>query len=173
METTYSAFCGTRCLAQGPLEAVLRTAWPHRDSPGLLFFDHATGRQVDFDWRGDADEVVARALTPAPRTGPGRPKLGVVSTEVTLLPRHWDWLASQPGRASGTLRRLVEDAMAREAADPGRRREVLAQILWAVAGNEPDFEEASRALYGGDMDRVRQLALGWSGDLPEWVGRWQ
>lgn len=172
MEPIYSSFLSTRRLASGPLADVLRASWPHRDEAGLLFFSHSDGRQADFDWRGTPDEVVARALPPAIKTGPGRPKLGVVSTEVTLLPRHWDWLAAQPGRASGTLRRLVEEAMAAEASDPKKRLEALGRILWAVAGNEPGFEEASRALYAGDRTTLTALARSWSGDLPTFVEDW-
>jgi hypothetical protein len=172
METTYSAFAGTRRLATGPLTEVLRTVWPHREVPGLLLFDHTTGRQVDFDWRGSADDVVARTLPPPAKSGPGRPKLGVVSTEVTLLPRHWDWLNAQASRASGTLRRLVEEAMAREASDPKKRLEALGQVLWALAGNEPGFEDASRALFAGDRIRLEALAARWSGDLPAFVKAW-
>jgi hypothetical protein len=172
MNTTYSAFLGTRRLATGPLADVLRTSWAHRQSPGLLFFDHSTGAQVDFDWRGSAEEVVARACPPPTKPGPGRPRLGVVSTEVTLLPRHWEWLNAQPGRASGTLRRLVDEAMSREATDPRARREALGRILWAVAGNEPGFEEATRALGTGDREAVLGYARGWSGDLLAFVETW-
>lgn len=173
METTnYTAFVGTERVATGPLADVLRAAWPRRHDAGLVLFDHATGRQTDFDWRGSADEVVARAQPAAPKAGPGRPKLGVVSTEVTLLPRHWDWLNAQPGRASATLRRLVEAAMAREAADPRQRLEALGKVLWAVAGNEPGFEEASRALYAGDREALNAAAARWSGDLADFVRSW-
>lgn len=163
METNlFWAFRGTTRVASGPLDQVLAAVRSSGDADGtVLFFDHATGRQTDFDWS-----------RPAEKPGPGRPKLGVVSTEVTLLPRHWDWLNAQPARASGTLRRLVEEAMAREASDPQKRLEALGRILWAVAGNEPGFEEASRALYAGDRARLEVLAAGWSGDLPELVRSW-
>jgi len=139
MEPLFSAFVGTRRLATGPLASVLTAAWPHRQAAGLLFFSHETGRQTDFDWSGTLDDVLARALPSPPKAGRGRPRLGVVSTEVTLLPRHWEWLDAQPARASGTLRRLVEEAMAREAADPKKRLEALGRVLWALAGNEPGF----------------------------------
>jgi len=170
----FTAFLGTKRLSTGTLPEVLAAAFPHREGlgPALLIFAHDSGRQLDFDWRGTLEEVVQRTLPPAPKTGPGRPKLGVVSTEVTLLPRHWDWLNQQPARASGTLRRLVEDAMAREATDPLKRREALGKILWAVAGNEPGFEEAARALYAGDGAKLKALSAGWSGDLPEFVENW-
>ena len=165
--TIFTAFVGPRRLATGPLAEVLAVAQPYQDnSQGpLLLFDHTTGRQADIDWTQPPEAP--------PKSGPGRPKLGVVSTEVTLLPRHWDWLAAQPARASGTLRRLVEAAMAAEATDPKKRREALGKILWAVAGNESDFEEASRALYAGDRSRLLAIAAGWSGDLPAFVEEWE
>lgn len=170
----YSAFSGSRLLATGLLPAVLAAAYPFRDnapSP-LLIFNHANGHQADFDWRGTVEDVIGRVRQGPVRSGPGRPKLGVVSTEVTLLPRHWDWLNAQPARASGTLRRLVDQAMAREAGDEKFRREVLGKILWSLAGNEPDFEEAGRALYAGDNQRLKTLTSGWSGDLPAFVANW-
>ncbi len=173
METNlYTAFVGTRRLATGPLDEVVLVARPYHDNRQgpLLAFDHATGLQRDFDWREPLPETVPEAV---PKAGPGRPRLGVVSTEVTLLPRHWEWLNAQPARASGTLRRLVEDAMAREATDPKRRLEALGKILWAVAGNEPGFEEAGRALYAGDTTRLAKLTAGWSGDLAAFVADWR
>lgn len=172
MDTLFSAFLGTRRLASGPLTTVLPAAWPYRAEAGLLFFAHDTGSQADFDLSGTLDEALARALPPPVKTGPGRPRLGVISTEVTLLPRHWDWLNAQPARASGTLRRLVEDAMAREKDDPKKRREALGKVLWALAGNEPGFEDACRALYAGDEERLKSLSAGWSGDLPALVAGW-
>lgn len=159
----YSAFRGTARLATGPAAdviAAVRNLDDHTDGT-ILFFDHLTGRQTDFD-----------LSAPPPKSGPGRPKLGVVSIEVTLLPRHWDWLGAQPARASGTLRRLVDEAMARELTDPKKRLEALGKILWAVAGNEPGFEEATRALYAGDRSKLEALASGWSGDLPALVRDW-
>ncbi len=161
---TYSAFRGSIRLATGPEAEVLsavRSLEDHTEGT-ILYFDHLTGRQTDFD-----------LSAPPAKAGPGRPKLGVVSTEVTLLPRHWDWLTAQPGRASGTLRRLVEDAMARELTDPKKRLAALGNILWAVAGNQPGFEEASRALYAGDRSTLEDLASAWSDDLPVFVKEWR
>ena len=168
MNDTYYAFLGPVQVAAGALSAVLTASYPYRGTaPSLLIFDGA-GRQTDFDWRGGLDEVLARALPP-PRTGPGRPKLGVRSVEVTLLPRHWEWLDGQPARASGTLRRLVDAAMAAEASDPKKRAEALGRILWVVAGNEADFEESMRALYALDRQRLAELTARWPGDLPAFV----
>jgi len=168
METNLCiAFVGSRHLATGPLAEVLTAARPYSDNlrGPLLIFDHETGGQLDFDW---SEPPQPSALRP----GPGRPKLGVVSTEVTLLPRHWAWLNAQPAKASATLRRLVEEAMKQEAGDPKKRLEALGEVLWAVAGNEPGFEEASRALYAGNRARLVEISSQWSGDLPAFVREW-
>src|SRR4029079_4156101 len=53
----------------------------------------------------ETDETAA-----AEPRGRGRPRLGVVAREGTLLPRHWEWLGTQPGGASVVLRKLVEEA---------------------------------------------------------------
>lgn len=156
------AFQGTTRLAAGPVDEVLAQLRARKDEPGILFFDRDTGRQVDFDWSAPAP----------PKPGPGRPKLGVVSTEVTLLPRHWEWLNAQPGRASATLRRLVEQAMRAEATDPKARRDALGKILWALAGNLAGFEEACRCLYADDRPGLQGFADRWPGDLPDLVRTW-
>ena len=169
METsTYSTFAGDRLVASGPLDDVLRRARAHLDRGGgaLLFFEDHTGRQVDFDLRGTADEVVARATAPA-RPGPGRPRLGVVSREVTLLPQHWEWLEAQPNGISAALRRLV-DAARRRAPDEERSRnakEAASRFLTAMAGDRAGYEEATRALFAGDGERFAQLVQRWPRDV--------
>ncbi len=191
-DTTYTAFAGFRRIASGDLPTMLRGVKAFYDSnvEGFLIFDHSTGRQVDFNFTGTLDDVLARvspkseaarddAAEPAPagaaKAGKGRPRLGVVSGEVTLLPRHWEWLAKQPLKASGTLRRLVDEARAKESSDPKKRLEALGNLLWALAGNLPNFEEAGRALYSGDLDRFLSFADQWPEDLGpfcrEWTGK--
>jgi hypothetical protein len=99
--------------------------------------------------------------------GPGRPKLGVVAREVTLLPRHWDWLSEQPGGASVALRKLVERAQ-RASAESDRRRkatESAYRFMHALAGNEPGFEEASRALFAGKLERLKDEVAKWPRDV--------
>ena len=99
---TCTAFEGERRLAAGPAAAVaLAVKRAAASGASVLVFDDRSGRPVDFDLRGSDAEVTARLepAPPAPRPA-GRPKLGVVAREVTLLPRHWDWLAAQPGGAS-------------------------------------------------------------------------
>jgi uncharacterized protein len=141
----------------------------------ILTFDDSTGRVIDFDLRGSNQEVAAR-LRPASADAakaPGRPKLGVVAREVTLLPRHWDWLAAQPGGASVTLRKLVDAA---RAATGERDKIRLAQqaadrFMSAMLGNQPGYEEASRALYAGDAARFDALSAAWPTDLRDHARR--
>lgn len=182
---SYVAFHQFQLLASGDLPTVIRSVKAFLDrqgpaegtgqAPGLLVFDLGTGRQVDFDLRGSADEAIARlGIEPEGerKAAKGRPRLGVVAGEVTLLPRHWDWLARQPNRASGTLRRLVEEAMAREATDPKRRAEVLGTLLWSLAGNLEGFEEATRSLFRLDFPGLFARTDTWPGDLPRFVRDW-
>jgi hypothetical protein len=170
-EGTLTAFEGARRLATGPRAAVLRAVKAHLDGGGepALLFDDATGKQVDFDFRGTSDEVVARAEPRRRTAGPGRPRLGVVAREVTLLPRHWQWLERQRGGSSAALRRLVEEARRREPDRARARRalEAAGTFLWAMAGNLPGFEEASRALYARDGARLRALSARWPRDVRE------
>src|SRR5262245_41350316 len=121
-ERSYTAFVGERRLASGPLPALLPRAksWlEKKGGDGLLFFDDETGRQVDFDLSGSLDEVLARVAPPAAQVKPGRPRLGVTGREVSLLPRHWEWLEAQPNGISAAIRRLVDEARQHE---PGKQR---------------------------------------------------
>jgi hypothetical protein len=165
----YTAFSANRLIAEGPLDAVIPKlhAWSRRhDAPPLVFEDQ-TGRPVDFDLRGSAEEALARVLPVSRPAGPGRPKLGVVSREISLLPRHWEWLEEQPNGASAAIRRLVEEARKREPENQRRRRatDALSRVLTALAGNLPHYEEATRALYAGDRARFEDLIGKWPADV--------
>lgn len=171
--TRCTAFDGTRRLAAGPLVEVARAVKARADTDptaALLTFDDATGAVIDLDLRGTSEDVIARLGSPAgtaegPR-GRGRPKLGVVAREVTLLPRQWDWLARQPGGASAALRRLVDAA--RRDDSPGRARaarEAAYRFMAAMAGNLPGFEEAARALFADDRTRFNEHAAAWPADV--------
>lgn len=164
-----TAFLGDSRLAAGaPWEVALavKAATAQRRDAMVLVFDDRTGAQIDFDLRGDDDEITAR-LRPAPEPRPvGRPRLGVTAREVTLLPRQWEWLAGQPGGASATLRRLVDDA---RRGGEGRARIRAAQaaadrFMLAMLGDRPGYEEASRALYAGDRARFVELTAAWPAD---------
>lgn len=168
-EPSYTAFKGHTMIANGPLVEVLPELKKRFDadrSAMLLVFDDSNGRQVDFDLRGTESQVLARTL-PEQRSGPGRPRLGVVSREISLLPRHWEWLEQQPSGASAALRRLVEEARRRE---QGRQRvrlalDAAARFMLAMAGDLAGFEEATRALYAKDRARLEALTSKWPRDV--------
>src|ERR1700704_4297055 len=169
----FTAFIGTRRLASGPLDQVALAAKKAVDrgaqQPVLIYNDH-TGRAIDIDSRGSDAEILARLAQPPPPSlprGRGRPKLGVVAREVTLLPRHWQWLGSQPGGASVAIRKLVETARrANQDIDQRRQRQEAAyHFMSAMAGNLANFEEASRALFANDRERFNHLVGGWPADV--------
>jgi hypothetical protein len=173
-DLTCSAFDRRRLLGSGPLADVVRATKQALDAGAagpILIFEDRTSRQIEVDFRGSLDEVMARLPSPpsaAPR-GPGRPRLGVVAREVTLLPRHWDWLGQQPGGISGTLRRLVEHA-ARQQEPQARRRmaqEATDRFMRVMAGDLAGYEEASRALYRGERERFAELTATWPADVRE------
>ena len=165
---TYIAFIGYKCIASGPLEIVLQNCKAQPEDAAFLIFHQQTGKQVDFDFRGSMEEILARIAPKPERTGPGRPKLGVISREVTLLPRHWEWLEMQPSGASAALRRLVEDARKNQANSPGAI-DATGRIMTAVAGNLPGFEEAYRAIYARDRDRMAAQVKDWPEDIRSYV----
>ena len=185
--TLCTAFDGMRLFSAGPLGDVvlaLKAAAERGDGPFLIFED-ATGRVIDVDLRGSESDVLARLpsrrisadapLAPSDGVarGPGRPKLGVVGREVTLLPRHWDWLAEQPGGASVTLRKLVEEA--RRTGGPRQKtrlaHEAAYRVMVALGGDLPGFEEATRALFAANRPRFEQEIAGWPDDLRGYVTR--
>jgi hypothetical protein len=174
-ERTYTAFLGMERIVTGDLRSMLLRTKEEIDrgrQEALLIFDDLTGQQVDFDLGGTPDQVLERAL-PQPTSGRGRPKLGVVSREVSLLPRHWEWLEDQPNGASAALRRLVDEARKREPAlERARRaRDAASRFMWSMAGNLPDFEEATRALFASDGERLRELIRPWPKDVRDHVDR--
>jgi hypothetical protein len=171
---TYTAFAGNQRIAAGPLDKLLVETKRRFDegTQGILIFIDQTGQPIDFDFQGTVEEVLARhAPPPAPRSGPGRPKLGVVCRELSLLPRHWEWLEGQPQGASAAVRRLVEAAMKHEPNKAQARalREAAGKFMWGIAGNFPHFEEASRALYAKDVSALEERIAGWPGDIRDHV----
>ena len=176
-----TAFAGTRQIALGNLQEVAlkaQEAVNHNPLVPVLIFDNTTSHVIEVDLRGTPEDLRRRiaavetvtALPALPDESvrrPGRPKLGVVAREVTLLPRHWEWLASQPGGASVVLRKLVEEARkANQGKDRLRlARESAYRFISAMAGNEAGFEEATRALFAGDCERFAELAATWPIDV--------
>jgi hypothetical protein len=180
---TFTAFEGQQRLASGPLHEVALAVKraEQRASNGIAIFSDATGLAVDLDLRGSDHEIVARlpaapapaAHESAPPRGRGRPKLGVVAREVTLLPRHWEWLNAQPGGASVSLRKLVEAARrANGNTDRSRvARDAAYHFMSAMAGNLPGFEEATRALFADERRRFASLIAAWPDDIRDHVVR--
>ncbi|MFM0473049.1 DUF2239 family protein [Paraburkholderia strydomiana] len=185
--TTCTAFEGHRLIASGELPAValaVKGVIERGEQAPILVFADATAAPVEFDLRGTAEEIVARLVRessaahphndasnddaePDTPRGRGRPKLGVVAREVTLLPRHWDWLNAQPGGASVALRKLVETARGTGEQRERKRaaQEAAYRFMTAVAGNLPDYEDATRALYAGDQPRFEKKIAGWPEDV--------
>ena len=175
----------------------VKAATEARPLARFMVFNGSTSEVLDFDLRGTPQEVLARlallhpaALAVAERpanglaianasadpqsddvvlakTGPGRPKLGVVAREVTLLPRHWAWLSSQPGGASVALRKLVEQARKDSQSQDQRRlsQEATYRFMSAMAGSLEGFEEAARALFAAERERFDTLLAPWPQDI--------
>ncbi len=179
-DIAYIAFDGDRCIASGDLHMVARAAketLDRRKDAAILVFDSVSG-PVEIDFRGSVGDVLARlpapdaaivaeaAANPVAR-GPGRPKLGVVAREVTLLPRHWEWLAQQSGGASVALRRLVDEARrANRDKDRVRQaREAAYSFIAALGENKPHYEEVARALFAGDAERFVRWTAEWPADV--------
>jgi hypothetical protein len=187
--STYTGFNGHQRIASGSLKAVMIAAKHVLDkgsSGQVLIFDDNTGKIADVDLRGLEQQMLARLDqfgvgnsqpvvevdddSSTPR-GRGRPKLGVVAREVTLLPRHWDWLAAQPGGTSVALRKLVEEARRTQDGKSSRRmaQDRAYYFMSAIAGDLPNFEEASRALFANDQKRLTHLIAEWPEDVRDYT----
>jgi hypothetical protein len=183
---TYTAFVGMRQFASGRLIDVALAAKAQEAEGGepILTFDDRSGEVIDLDLRGTEAEITARLAElgkagdatssvesrPNPDGGTrsrGRPKLGVIAREVTLLPRHWEWLVSQPGGASQALRRLVDEARRAEGGQTRMKaaREAAYRFLSALAGDLPGYEEMIRALFAGDAAGVADRLSAWPTDI--------
>ena len=176
----FTAFAGFALIARGDLTEVVAAVKKRSDlgeSERIAIYEDATGRSIEIDLRGTMQEVTARLAShpllasqvesqPAAPSGPGRPRLGVVAREVTLLPRHWDWLGRQSGGASAAIRKLVDTARKQGVSEEREKQasEAIHRFMWDMAGNLPGFEEASRSFYRHDRAGFegahRRLALG-------------
>ncbi|MDB5106686.1 MAG: hypothetical protein JWP91_4375 [Fibrobacteres bacterium] len=175
---TYTAFEGGRLINRGPLPDVvlgIKRRMGRTEHTSALIFSDATGNTMDFNFQGTEKDVLRRLevfvkddAAPEPENpGPGRPRLGVVSREVSLLPRQWEWLASQSGGASAVLRRLVDEAK-RKSTDGNsvnRIQERTYKFMFAIAGDLPGYEEAIRALYKKDRKAFAMRMEGWPEDV--------
>jgi len=165
MTAELTAFLNDESIGGGEADDVVRLirSRPPAERSAIRVYDDSSGRVVDLDYR--EDPAVA-----APVRGRGRPKLGVTAREVTLLPRHWDWLSAQPGGASAALRRLVDEA--RQAPPtPEARRDSAYRFMADRCGDRPGYEEALRALYRGERERFGELIAGWPEDVRAYIAR--
>jgi uncharacterized protein len=188
-ETTLcTAFDGNRRIAAGTLAVVAakakRVIERRGDRAAVLIFNDLTAYPIEVDFRGAVQTVVARlpkapppppkhAAEPEETPSRGRPKLGVVAREVTLLPRHWEWLNIQPGGASVALRKLVEAARRANAMVDRQRQaqESAYRFMVAMAGNQPGFEEATRALFAADAPGFHQQTAASPRDVQNYARR--
>lgn len=177
--SSYTAFAGQKLLASGGLEEVALAAKALVDAgseQSILVFNDANSQQFELDLRGSIEDVRLRyqaSATAEPSSSGshpnsrGRPKLGVVPREITLLPRHWDWLAMQPGGASATIRRLIDKARKESDGDDRIRQaqDSTYKFMLVMAGNLPHYEEALRALYAKQKDRFLEFISPWPEDI--------
>lgn len=186
IKTRCTAFNGSLLIASGELADVaisVKAAFDGSKTAIILVFNDITGETIEIDNRGTVAEVLKRlteqgkhgsvTATSVIETsrGPGRPKLGVIAREVTLLPRHWDWLNSQPGGASVALRKLVEEARrVNDGKDRVRQsREAGYRFMAAMSGELRGLEEASRALFAGNQERFNELVESWPSDIRDYA----
>jgi hypothetical protein len=172
------AFQGAKLVASGDLHRVaakLKHFLEQNPEATILVFDAETSEPVELDLRGSMEEVLARLTPREPKVvtedssarGPGRPRLGVVARELTLLPRHWEWLSKQPGGASVAVRKLVEEARHTHQDEDRLReaRESAYRFISAVAGDFPGFEEATRALFAPNEPEFNRILEFWPIDV--------
>jgi len=182
-QRSWTVFQGTRRIAAGALAEAVLAAKAAIDTGGdeaVMVLDDLTAQRVEIDFRNDIDFILARLPKPAPAEpdpetprGRGRPRMGVVAREVTLLPRHWDWLNRQPGGASVALRKLVEDARHthRHRDQVRQSQEAAYRFMSMMAGDRPGFEEATRALFAGNHVRFDAITGGWPIDIRDHAQR--
>ena len=176
---SHHAFAGDEIIARGKLPDValaVHRALQSGEQRSVIVLESATSQVVDLDLRGSDQDIVQRlgpaaectsTESPNRAPGPGRPRLGIVSREVSLLPRHWDWLKSQRGGASATLRRLVDEArnQSRGRDETSRLQEAIDRFLRVMAGDRPNYEEALRAFYAHRDADLRDLVAAWPADV--------
>ncbi len=176
---SYIAFQKSTRIAAGDLQQVaakVKETVDLQPAAAVLVFDSETSEVVELDLRGTLKDVLEKLTPPEknaeksgepPLQGRGRPKLGVVAREVTLLPRHWAWLNRQSGGASVALRKLVEEALRthskKDQLENGRA--YAYRFMSVMAGDLPGFEEAARALFSGNELQFHAMVASWPADV--------
>lgn len=176
-ETECTAFFGTQKIARGNIVDVIPAVKAFFEKSGenpVLLFDNTTSAPIEIDFRGSTEEILSNISSVSEDSekkplNPGRPKLGVISREISLLPRHWEWLSLQQKGASATIRTLVEEAKKKTAPQDEiqKAQNSLHTFMTAIAGNMPGYEEALRALYSGEKKRFSEVISAWTKDVRE------
>lgn len=169
---TLSVFDGYQRIYQGNLQGLIQQVSPSNPHTSLLIFNDVTGKTLDINFHGSMDQIYDAVIQTYPELVPksktrGRPKLGVVAKEITLLPRHWEWLAEQRGGASATLRRLIDQARKATSQEFQQRKmhERTYQFLHTIAGDLPNYEECLRALFANDLTTFKKHLANWPKDI--------
>lgn len=171
-QTIYTAFSGHTLIAQAQLpEIALKLKHLSETAENILIFNDQTGRQIDLDLSGSEQEIQQRYSEPEPAKKVGRPKLGVISREITLQKKHWDWLDQQSASASALIRKLID----KELNDPASESNILLakqatdRFMSAILGNMPNYEEATRALYQSNREVFLKMIQDYPKDLKEYL----
>ena len=179
-QSTYTVFDGPKLILQGSLSDVIvrvKKRMGKIENSSFLICNDSNGQTLDFNFQGSEKDVLKRLETfvsPQPAisknketVGPGRPKLGVVAREVSLLPRHWEWLALQEGGASVTIRKLVDEAKKKfaEGSSVKQAQERVYKFMSVMAGDLEGYEEALRALYKKDAKKFALEIQAWPEDI--------
>ncbi len=177
--TSFSAFDGHQLLFKGAFSEVvlkIKKRIGKDSNSSILIFSDATGKTMDFNFQGTEKDILKRLEVfvtekSQPLEGPGRPRLGVVSREISLLPRHWEWLASQPGGASATLRKFVDAEMRKSSDGPSvqQAQERAYKFMNVMAGDLEGYEDALRALYRKDKKQFTASIKNWAPDVKTYV----
>lgn len=173
-QNTYTAFSGHTLIAQAQLpDIALKLKHLSETAENILIFNDQTGRQIDLDLSGSEQEIQQRYSEPEPAKKVGRPKLGVISREITLQKKHWDWLDQQSASASAVIRKLID----KELNDPASESNIMLakqatdRFMSAMLGNMPNYEEATRALYKGDQAVFLKLIKNYPLDPQKYICR--
>lgn len=178
---TYTAFDNTSIIAHGSLrDVILKTKkiLGKSENSSFLIFSDSTGKTIDFNFQGTEKEILKRLEIFVSNSDekielarPGRPKLGVISREISLLPRHWEWLATQSSGASSSIRNLIEDAIKKSTSKVSlkQQQEKVYRVMTTLAGDLDGYEEAIRSLYKRDRESFIKFTKGWSKDLRSYL----
>ena len=175
IQMTYTAFLDEQCLVNGTLVDVATAIQQHANQSNatLLIFNDQTGKQIDLDISGSKQDIQQRYAEPEMVKKVGRPKLGVISREITLQQKHWDWLDQQSSSASAVIRKLIDNELNNPNSESNKllAKQATDRFMSAMLGNMPNYEEATRALYQGDQAVFLKLIKDYPLDPQQYIRR--